>query len=89
MSKKRVCWLTSTAFLDTDIYILPLLADVYDISWKIILRSSSKQEYAEEIEALKQKMDIEIVKIGAKYSSLESYKSLKRMFKKQKDIWQL
>ena len=81
MSKKRVCWLTSTAFLDTDIYILPLLADVYDISWKIILRSSSKQEYAEEIEALKQKMDIEIVKIGAKYSSLESYKTLKRMFK--------
>lgn len=81
MSKKRVCWITSTAFLDTDIYILPLLTDKFDISWKIVKRSSTKLEYADKIEELKNKADVEVVTIGAKYSSPESFSALRKMFK--------
>lgn len=38
--KKRICWITSTYFLDVDIPVVPKLKEDYDIDWVIITNSS-------------------------------------------------
>lgn len=90
MMKNKICWITSTSFLDTDIYIAPLMADHFDIDWFIINRSSTKIDYAKELESLRDRINPTFVTIGAKYSSKESlavyYKSLKAIAEANYDL---
>jgi hypothetical protein len=36
--KKRIAWITPSAYMDTDFYIVPLLCDAFDIDWFILYR---------------------------------------------------
>ena len=49
--KKRIAWITPSAYMDTDFYIVPLLCDAFDIDWFILY--SDKVPYQKEIESLK------------------------------------
>lgn len=41
MKKKKICWITSTSFLDVDLPIVPQLQKEYDIEWVIITSLSN------------------------------------------------
>ncbi len=43
MTKKRICWITSTYLLDVDVPIVPILQADYDIDW-IVLTTSANRE---------------------------------------------
>ena len=70
MGKKRIAWITATCFLDTDIYIVPLLQEYFDIDWYILRKENEKIDYSNELELLKDKVShFEYTLIGRKNSS--------------------
>ena len=58
--KKKILWITSGSFLDTDIYIVPLLSDKYKIDWFIIKNEHKILEFSQRIEQLKKIEDLQI-----------------------------
>lgn len=67
MDKKRIAWITATCFLDTDIYIVPLLQEYFDINWYILRKENEKIDYSNELELLKDKVShFEYILIGRK-----------------------
>ena len=47
MTKKKICWITSTYLLDVDIPIVPVLQADYDIDWIVMGRLFSRQQSKE------------------------------------------
>ena len=41
MGKIKICWLTESCFLDTDMPLLPILAKRSDIKWIVLRRNNS------------------------------------------------
>ena len=41
MTKKKICWITSSFLLDVDIPIVPVLQTDYDIDWIVLTTSSN------------------------------------------------
>lgn len=58
MEKKKICWITPEYYLDTDLYIVPLLCEYYQIEWHII--SKGKTVYDEELKKMSHTKDIQI-----------------------------
>ena len=58
--KKKILWITSGSFLDTDIYIVPLLSDKYKIDWFIIKNEHKILEFSQRIEQLKKIENLQI-----------------------------
>lgn len=85
MSKKRIAWITATCFLDTDIYVVPLLQRYFDIDWYILRKENEKIDYVNELEGLKDKVShLEYTPIGRRNSSPDALKCYVRFLKRIK-----
>lgn len=70
MNKKRIAWITATCFLDTDIYIVPLMQKYFDIDWYILRKENEKIDYSNELKKLKDNVShFEYIPIGRRNSS--------------------
>lgn len=70
MSKEKIAWITATCFLDTDIYIVPLMQKYFDIDWYILRKENEKIDYSNELKMLKNSVShFEYVSIGRRNSS--------------------
>lgn len=70
MNKKRIAWITATCFLDTDIYIVPLMQKYFDVDWYILRKENEKIDYTKELETLKNTVShFEYTMIGRRNSS--------------------
>ncbi len=72
MVKKRICWISSPAFLDTDIHIVPLLTDSFDIDWYIFRSEKECMDFPKELDALANTLNIKIMITGKRNRSIET-----------------
>lgn len=70
--KQRIAWVSATSLLDTDIYIVPLLAEKYDIDWFIIRRKGEHHDFEKEIDGLKNTCQIIDFVIGQRFRSIKT-----------------
>lgn len=86
---KKIAWITPTAFLDTDIYIVPLMRKHYLIDWYIVKREEETLDYSETIRELSLHMTIKVILLGKRYRSLKTFDNYLRFYasiKKQYDL---
>ena len=74
MDKKRIAWITPTSFLDTDIYIVPLLKEDFLIDWYILKKQSEKLDYEKEIKKISASISVRIIDVGKRNRSLSAIK---------------
>lgn len=91
MSKKRIAWITATCFLDTDIYIVPLMKKYFDIDWYILRKEKEKIDYSNELKKLRDSVShFEYVAIGRRNSSSDALacyiRFLRRIKKSRYDL---
>lgn len=86
---KKISWVTPEAYLDTDLYIIPLLCPYYDIDWHVV--SKGKTLYDEELKHLRgtKKIKIFLDVISSRIRSLKTlvyyYRLAKEIKKKKPD----
>lgn len=90
MNKKRIAWITATCFLDTDIYIAPLMQKYYKIDWFILRKENEKIDYESDLKRLKDIIDYKFVPIGRRNSSPDAlvcyYRFLRKLRKSKYDL---
>ena len=92
MGMRRVAWITFNAFIDTDLYIVRELANLYDIDWYILKSGNDKYEFVDEIKALKTipSLKISMLQCGERLRSLSCISFYKKLLesisKSQPDI---
>lgn len=86
---KKIAWITPTAFLDTDIYVVPLLKNCFFIDWYIVKRENEEIDYADKINALSAELKIEIISLGQRYRSLSTFVRYFRLYASLKHKYDL
>lgn len=78
--KKKIVWITPDCFLDTDIYIVPLLCDSYQIDWYILYKS--ELSYHDTIEKFKltKNINIKTIRQTCRQRSIQMLFSYLRLF---------
>ena len=78
MTMKNIAWITPSYFVETDIYIIPLIARQYHIDWYIFVTNNEKLQFQEEINTLKERenISIHIQYINGRQRSLSALKGL-------------
>lgn len=78
---KKVAWITPSYFVETDIYIIPLLLTQYSIEWYIYVTNNEQLRYKDEIARLQEheRINIHIIHINGRQRSLSTLKGLYRM----------
>lgn len=74
MDKPEVAWITPTSFLDTDIYVIPLLCEYYSIDWYILKKENEKIDYETAIKELSDSINIKLIDVGKRNRSLGGLK---------------
>lgn len=80
---KRISWVTPEAYLDTDLYIIPLLCSYYEIDWHIV--SKGKTVYDKELKLLTGTKNLKI-SLDVVSSRIRSLKTLANYYKLAKEI---
>lgn len=89
---KRIAWITPFYFVETDIYIIPLLLQEFHIDWYIFVTNNEKLQYQARIDSLQKEINISvnIEYIQGRQRSLSTltglYKLLKRIKSTRPDI---
>ena len=79
-SEKKIAWISSSAFLDTDYYIVPLLMRRMEIDWYVLKQESETTDYDKEIQALiSHEARIHIVNVCKKSYSLKRFQQYKNL----------
>lgn len=71
--KKKICWITPDCYLDTDIYIVPLLAKEFNIEWYIYYTSAGTLSYKDSLDKIRD-IKIHIVCIDGRFRSVNALK---------------
>ena len=79
MNMRKIAWITPTAYLDTDIYIVEQLAKHYNIDWYIINRKNDKLDYFDTVERLSNAVNLQIVSIGVRHRDFETLRQYWRL----------
>lgn len=89
MNKKKLCWVTPDAFMDTDFFIVPYLLDVYDITWIILFPWRHVRFKEEDFDDLKKNhQNLKLVFIHNSYRGLDP-RTLGMYYKIKKIITQI
>lgn len=80
---KKVAWITPSYFVETDIYIIPLLLAQFNIEWYIYVTNNEQLRYEDEIARLQEdsRINIHIIYINGRQRSLSTLKGMHRMLK--------
>ncbi len=80
---KRIAWITPSYFVETDIYIIPLLLKNFHIDWYIFVTNNETLQYQELIEQLKrcENLTISIEYINGRQRSISTLNRLHRLLK--------
>lgn len=87
MTKRKICWITGSNFLDVDIPIIPRLIEKYDITW-FIFRQKESWYTNEECEQLIKKIGCNgrVFYLETRLASYESFKQFYSLVKNVKEI---
>lgn len=87
MTKRKICWITGSNFLDVDIPIIPRLIEKYDITW-FIFRQKESWYTNEECEQLIKKFGCtgRVFHLETRLASYESFKQFYSLVKNIKEI---
>ena len=69
----NLCWITPNYFLDTDVYIMRYLSDIYKIKWIITKKFGETLDYKKIIDEIGQKpnVEVEIAELNGRRYSLK------------------
>ena len=84
----KLLWITADCFIDVDLPIVPELSKIYDITWLIVVSSSTKIDYTQIVENRTRNLSLKIEFINFKSRTRDikiffEYFSLFRKIKKQ------
>ena len=57
---KKIGWITPSYFVETDIYIIPLIAQEYKVDWYIFVTNNEKLQFQNEIASLRENKNVSI-----------------------------
>lgn len=85
--KKRIAWVTSAGLVETDIHIVPCLLEKYHIDWYVIKESFEKNDFANELDELSKKANLNVKVVGLSGNRLgigriKAYRNLIKNFEK-------
>lgn len=80
MSKKRICWVTATYFLDVDLPVVPYLMNDFEIDW-IIVSNSRQMESDSSYISSRSKIPFSIIEDNGYFFSPSHFKKMKRLVK--------
>lgn len=78
--QKRICWITSSCFLDVDIPIVPRLKKIYDIDWIIVSTPRTLEDDKKYLESITD-CNYDITSSESRWYSREADKFCQNLFK--------
>lgn len=80
---KKICWITPSSYLDTDVYVVPLLSNKFEIDWFILYKDD--YSFKDQVEKAKELKTIRVVLVKEKYRQ-RSFKTFIAYWKFIKNI---
>lgn len=76
---RRIAWVSSEGLMDTDVYIVPLLAQRYSIDWYVVRREGRSLDFDKELDALRESCHVMDHVVGRRMRSPATFFRIRKL----------